>query len=117
MSYPKAIWPYSPYYIAWNLIFCSGQIWLNPDNMEIVPWWIKEETKQVIKNIAWILEENNLWLKDIVKTTIFLQNIDDFKIVNEIYGEYFSHKPARSTIEVSKLPLGALVEIEVIAKL
>jgi len=116
MNYPKAVWPYSPYYTAWDLIFCSGQIGLIPEKMEIISWWITEETIQVLKNIAWILKENNLWLESVVKTTIYLQNIEDFKIVNEIYWEYFAHKPARSTVEVAKLPLGALVEIEVIAK-
>jgi 2-iminobutanoate/2-iminopropanoate deaminase len=116
MKYPKAVWPYSPYYKAGNFIFCSGQIGLNPETMEIVKWWVEEETKQVISNISWVLEENWLSLKNIVKTTIFLKNINDFWKVNEIYWEYFSHKPARSTVEVANLPLWALVEIEVIAE-
>lgn len=114
-KYPKAIWPYSPYYVAWDLLFCSWQIWLNPETMKITEWWIGEETIQVIKNIEWVLKENWLELKDIVKTTIFLEKISDFKIVNEIYWQYFLNKPARSTIWISQLPLWAKVEIEVIA--
>ncbi len=116
MNYPKAVWPYSPYYLAWELIFCSGQIWLVPKTMEIIKWWIEAETKQVIDNISWVLMEIDLELKDVVKTTIFLKDIKDFSKVNSIYEKYFSHKPARSTLQVAELPLGALVEIEVIAK-
>jgi len=116
MKYPKAVGPYSPYYKSWNLLFCSGQIWLNPETMKIIDGWIKEETKQIISNIFWILEENNLNFKNIVKTTIFLQDMNDFNIVNEIYAQYFINKPARSTIEVAKLPLWALIEIEIIAE-
>ena len=117
MKYPKAVWPYSPYYKTWNLVFCSGQIGLIPETMEIIKWWIEAETRQVLKNIYWVLEENWLEFKDVVKTTIFLVNIEDFKKVNEIYWEAFSHKPARSTIAVKELPLWALVEIEVIAEI
>lgn len=117
MKYPKAVGPYSPYYKAWELLFCSGQIWLIPETSKIIEWWIENETLQVLENIFWVLTENNLDFKDVVKTTIYLNNMDDFKKVNEIYAESFFHKPARSTIEVSKLPLWALVEIEVIAKL
>lgn len=116
-KYPKAVWPYSPYYKAWNLLFCSWQIGLDPETMKIVEWWTTEETLQVIRNISWVLRENWLDFENVVKTTIFLTDIDDFKLVNEIYWEYFSHKPARSTIEVSKLPLWAKVEIEVVAML
>jgi len=117
MKYPKAVWPYSPYYKVSNLLFCSGQIWLIPETMEIIKWWITQETKQVIKNISWVLEENWLDLSSVVKTTIYLTNMGDFAKVNEIYSKYFSHKPARSTIAVKELPLWALVEIEVIALL
>ena len=116
-KYPKAVWPYNPFYRAWNLLFCSGQIGLIPETGKIIEWWVEEETKQLLKNIAWVLEEN--WLKpsDVVKTTIFLADMNDFAKINEIYWEFFSHKPARSTVEVAKLPLGALVEVEVIAKI
>lgn len=117
MKYPQAVWPYSPYYKVGNLLFCSWQIWLNPETMKLVVWWTLEETHQVIKNISWVLEENSLSLKDVVKTTIYLKNIKDFAEVNKIYAEYFSHKPARTTIEVSNLPLEANIEIEVVANM
>lgn len=112
---PNAIWPYSKAYKAWNLLFCSGQIGLDPKTMQMVEWWIEAETKQVCRNISWVLREYSLWLKDVVKTTIFLKNIGDFEKVNDIYKRYFLMQPARSTIEVSNLPKNALVEIEVVA--
>lgn len=114
---PQAIWPYSKSKKVWNLLFCSGQIWLDPETMKIVEWWIKEQTKRVIRNISWVLKENNLSLKDVVKTTIFLKNIANFETVNNIYKNYFVLKPARSTVEVSNLPKNALIEIEVIAEI
>lgn len=116
-NYPKAVWPYSPFVKSGNLLFCSGQIWINPETWKLVEWWIEEETKQVINNIKWVLSENWLDLTSVVKTTIFITEINDFWRVNEIYGEYFITKPARSTVEVSKLPLWAKIEIEVIAEI
>jgi 2-iminobutanoate/2-iminopropanoate deaminase len=113
---PVAIWPYSKAYFAGDLLFCSWQIAFDANTMKLVEWWIEAETKQVCRNIWYLLEENWLSLKDVVKTTIFLKNIEDFDKVNEIYKNYFILKPARSTIEVSKLPKNALIEIEVIAK-
>lgn len=114
-NYPKAIWPYSPFIKTWNLLFCSGQIGFDPESGKLVEGWIEEETIQIIKNIKWMLSENNLDLTNVVKTTIFLEDIDNFWRVNEIYGEYFVWRPARSTVEVSKLPAWAKIEIEVIA--
>jgi 2-iminobutanoate/2-iminopropanoate deaminase len=115
MKYPVPVWPYSPYFRAWNILFCSWQVWINPEKSLLVEWWIEEETHQVIRNISWVLEENNLTLEDVVKTTIYLKNISDFSKVNNIYWKFFAHRPARTTIEVSNLPLWALIEIEVIA--
>jgi 2-iminobutanoate/2-iminopropanoate deaminase len=112
---PKAIWPYSLTYKAWNLIFCSWQIAIDPQTMQLVTWWIENETIQVCRNIKSILWDLWIWLKDVVKTTIFLKNIWDFEKVNNIYKDYFILKPARSTVEVSNLPRWALIEIEVIA--
>ena len=114
---PEAIWPYSKAYKTWNLLFCSWQIWLDADSMKIVKWWIINETRQVCRNISWVLEEYNLSLKNVVKTTIFITNIKDFDKVNEVYKNYFILKPARSTVEISALPKGALIEIEVIAEI
>ena len=111
---PKAIWPYSQAILAWNTLYSSWQIGLDPQTMKLVEW-IENQTHQVCKNLKAVVEEAWFKLENIVKTTIYLANIDDFKIVNEIYWQYFSHKPARSTIQVAKLPLWALVEIEVVA--
>ncbi len=111
---PKAIGPYSQAVLVWNTMYSSGQIWLNPETMELVEW-IENQAHQVCKNLKEVLKQAWFDLENVVKTTIFLKNIEDFKTVNEIYGQYFSHKPARSTVQVAKLPLDALVEIEVIA--
>ena len=113
---PKAIGPYSKAYFAWELLFCSWQLPLDADTMEVVKWWIESQTKQVCRNISYLLEENWLSLKNVVKVIIFLKNMDDFKKINNIYKNYFVLKPARSTIEVSRLQKDVLVEIEVIAK-
>lgn len=112
---PAAIWSYSQAIKIWNTLYSSWQIALDSVTMHVVDWWIKEQTIQVCKNLWEVLREAWMDYRDVVKTTIFLDNMDDFKSVNEVYSEYFSHKPARSTIEVSKLPLWVLVEIEVIA--
>ena len=113
---PAAIGPYSQAIKANGFLFVSGQIPLTP-NGELAGDDIKAQTKQVLKNLKAILKEADLSLKDTVKTTIFLKSMDDFSIVNEIYAQAFKeHKPARSTIEISKLPKDVLVEIELIAK-
>lgn len=113
---PAAIGPYSQAIKANGFLFISGQIPLTP-NGELAGDDIKTQTKQVLKNLKSILKEADLSLKDTVKTTIFLKNMDDFSIVNEIYEQAFKeHKPARSTIEISKLPKDVLIEIELIAK-
>lgn len=113
---PAAIGPYSQAIKANGFLFVSGQIPLTP-NGKLAGDDIKAQTKQVLKNLKAILKEADLLLKDTVKTTIFLKSMDDFSIVNEIYAQAFGeHKPARSTIEISKLPKDVLVEIELIAK-
>lgn len=113
---PAAIGPYSQAIKANGFLFISGQIPLTP-NGELVGDDIKTQTNQVLKNLKSILKEADLSLKDTVKTTIFLKNMDDFSVVNEIYAQAFGeHKPARSTIEISKLPKDVLIEIELIAK-
>ena len=113
---PAAIGPYSQAIKANGFLFVSGQIPLT-SNGELAGDDIKTQTKQVLKNLKSILKEAHLSLKDTVKTTIFLKNMDDFSVVNEIYAQAFKeHKPARSTIEISKLPKDVLVEIELIAK-
>lgn len=113
---PAAIGPYSQAIKANGFLFVSGQIPITP-NGELAGDDIKTQTKQVLKNLKAILKEADLSLKDAVKTTIFLKNMDDFSVVNEIYAQAFKeHKPARSTIEISKLPKDVLIEIELIAK-
>lgn len=113
---PKAIGPYSQAVKYENLIFISGQIAIDPNTQEFIVGDIETQTKRVMENIKAILEEAGLNLNHIIKTTIYLKNLEDFDKVNKIYGEYFTeYKPARATVEVSNLPKGALVEIEAIA--
>jgi len=113
---PQAIGPYSQAIKSGNLIFCAAQIAMKPDGT-MVEGGITEETKQVMENIKAVLEEASSSLEKIVKTTIYLQDINDFQTVNEIYGSYFpNNPPARATVEVAALPKGAKVEIEAIAE-
>ena len=112
---PNAVWPYSQAIKTWNFLYTSWQIGINPTINNIVEWWAEAQIKQVCENLWAVLNEAWLQYSDVIKTTIFLDNMNDFLIINKIYWEYFSHYPARSTVEVSKLPLWALVEIEVIA--
>lgn len=113
---PKAIGPYSQAIRAGNLLFCSGQIPLDPITMQIVGSTAAEQTHQVLANIIAVLEAAGCNLSQVVKTTIFLKNMGDFAAVNEVYGGCFKvDPPARSTVEVARLPKDALVEIEAIA--
>ncbi len=112
---PKAIGPYSQG-ILWNdLIFASGQIPVNPANGEI-PAGIKEQTKQVLENVSAILKSSGSSIENVIKTTVFIKNMNDFAEMNAVYETYFIKPfPARSTVEVARLPKDVLVEIEVIA--
>lgn len=117
---PSAIGPYSQAISFGDLVFCSGQIPLDPETGELVGGGdIRAETHQVMKNLAAVLEASGGGLDRVVKTTIFLADLADFGVVNEIYAEYFPGEapPARSTVEVAALPRGARVEIECIAAL
>lgn len=112
---PAAIGPYSQGIIVNNMFFSSGQIPLTPAG-ELVSGGIKEQTVQVFKNLQAVLAEAGASLDTVGKATVFIKNMDDFAELNEIYGEFFAgHKPARSTVEVARLPKDVLVEIEVIA--
>ncbi|MGM0904604.1 2-iminobutanoate/2-iminopropanoate deaminase [Mesobacillus maritimus] len=112
---PAAIGPYSQGIIVNNLFYSSGQIPLTADGV-MVEGDVKEQTHQVFKNLMAVLEEAGASLETVVKATVFIKNMDEFASVNEVYGEYFNtHKPARSCVEVARLPKDALVEIEVIA--
>ncbi|SNB45075.1 RidA family protein [Geobacter sp. DSM 9736] len=113
---PRAIGPYSQAVIGGGMVFCSGQIPLDPETGELRGGGIREQTEQVMENISAVLGVAGVSFRDIVKTTIFMTDLSDFAIVNEVYGSRFdSEPPARSTVQVSALPRGALVEIEVIA--
>lgn len=116
MNYPKAIGPYSIYQEAGELVFFSGQIPLNPDTGELISNDIKAQATQALKNVGAALNAAGLSYKNVVKTTIFLSDINDFNAVNEIYASFFSEPyPARSAVGINALPKGAKIEIEVIA--
>ncbi|MEN2984837.1 MAG: RidA family protein [Dictyoglomaceae bacterium] len=113
---PKAIGPYSQAIKVGNFIFISGQIPIDPNTGEVIEGDIREQTKRVLENIKGILESVSCSLNNVIKTTVFLKNLDDFSAMNEIYATYFpENPPARSTIEVSRLPKGVSIEIEAIA--
>jgi 2-iminobutanoate/2-iminopropanoate deaminase len=113
---PSAIGPYSPGIFHNGMLFLSGQLGIDPQSGALISDDTALQTEQVLKNMKTLLAEAGFDFKNVVKTTIFLQSLDDFKIVNEIYARYFGdHKPARSTVQVAKLPLGAKVEIESIS--
>jgi len=116
---PKPIGPYNQAVIAGNYLFISGQIALNPQNGELVTDEISKETTQVMENLNAVLSEASLTFENVVKTTIFLSDMNDFSSVNKIYGSYLNNStaPARETVQVSKLPLGVNVEISMIAVL
>lgn len=115
---PKAIGPYSQAIIANGFIYSAGQIALNPATMEIVGGGIREQTERVLQNLEAVLAGAGSSLQKVVKTTVFLVDMQDFTAMNEIYARHFGdHKPARSTVAVSGLPRGVRVEIEVVATL
>ncbi|CAM5354150.1 putative RutC family protein [Streptomyces afghaniensis 772] [Streptomyces afghaniensis] len=112
---PAAIGPYSQGIIVNNLFFSSGQIPLTAEGT-LVEGGVQTQTHQVFKNLAAVLKEAGASFETVVKATVFIKNMEDFQAINEVYGEYFStHKPARSCVEVARLPKDVLVEIEVIA--
>lgn len=115
---PAPIGPYSQAIKVGNLLFCSGQIPLDPVTGVMVPGDVKEQTKRVMENIEAVLKAGGATFDHIAKTTIFLKSMGDFPLVNEIYGTYFKGTPpARSTVEVARLPKDVSVEIEVLAVL
>jgi len=115
---PAAIGPYSQAVKCGNMLFCSGQIPLDPVTGEMVTGDIALQAEKVMTNIAAVLSAAGVGFDDVIKTTIYLVDMADFAAVNEVYGNCFpGHKPARSTVAVKSLPRGALLEIEVIATL
>jgi len=115
-SAPKAIGPYSQAIVAGGMAYCSGQIPIDPATGNLVEGGIEAQTHQALRNLSAVLQAAGSDLARVVKTTVFLQSMNDFAAMNAVYATYFSQTPpARSTIEVAKLPRAALVEIEAIA--
>ena len=116
---PQAIGPYSQAVKAAGLLFASGQIALDPATGQLVEGGIREQTRRVLENLSAILTEAKSDLQHVVRTTVYLKSMSDFAAMNEIYAAYFAREgwvpPARSTVEVARLPKDALVEIDVIA--
>lgn len=113
---PSAIGPYSQAVVHQNTIYCSGQIALDPETMELVSENVEEQSTQVMQNIEQILLEAGSSFSKVLKCSIFLADMDDFSAVNEIYGSYFpENPPARETVEVSRLPKDVKIEISCIA--
>lgn len=118
---PAAIGPYSQAIVHAGLVHCSGQVALHPVKGELVAGGIEEQTRQVFENLAGVLRAAGSSLERILKTTVYLQRMDDFAKMNAVYGTFFPAEkgapPARATVEVAKLPKGALVEIDCVAAL
>lgn len=113
---PQAIGPYSQAVRAGNLVFASGQIPIDPATGEFVAGGIAEQTEQVLRNLSAVFEAAGLVLGQVVKTTVFLVDMDDFAAMNEVYGRFFAQQPpARATVQAARLPRDAMVEIEAIA--
>ena len=113
---PKAIGPYSQAIKANGFIFLSGQIPLDPATQQLLTGDAAQQTERILKNLAGVLQAAGSSLAQVVKTTVFLKNMSDFAAMNEVYGRYFTDAPpARSTVEVARLPKDVLVEIDVIA--
>ena len=115
---PQAIGPYSQAIKSGGFLFSSGQIAIDPSTGQVISGDVAAQTERVMKNLAAILKAAGLSLNNVVKTTVFLKSMGDFATMNEIYGRHFGeHRPARSTVEVARLPKDVLVEIDVIAEL
>ena len=115
---PAAIGPYSQAIVHGGLVYCSGQVALDPATKELVAGGIEEQTRQVLRNLGNVLRAAGASLEHVLKTTVYLQRMDDFAKMNAIYGTFFPKEPpARATVEVAKLPRNALVEIDCVAAL
>jgi len=113
---PEAIGPYSQGMRLGTLLFTAGQIALDPDSMTVIEGDVAAQTERVMRNLQAILEAAGLGLERVLKTTVYLADMNDFAAMNEVYGRYFGdHRPARSTVEVSRLPKDVLVEIDAVA--
>jgi len=115
---PKAIGPYSAAVKAGNLVYTAGQLGIDPESGQFVPGGIEAETRQALMNLKAILEEAGTSLESVVKMTVFLKDMNDFGVMNVIYGEFFTENyPARSAVQVARLPKDGAIEIEAVALL
>lgn len=113
---PRAIGPYSQAIVHGGLVFTAGQIALHPRTGKLLDGDVEEQTERALENLSAVLEAAGAAFSTVVKATVFLRDMDDFAAMNEVYARYFQdHRPARSAVQVARLPLDALVEIEVIA--
>ena len=112
---PAALGPYSQAIAANGILFASGQIGIDPAEGKITADTIEGQTEQACKNVCEVLKANGLTFDDVVKTTCFLSDMGNFKAFNDVYGKYFTNKPARSCVAVKEIPAGALCEIEITA--
>ena len=113
---PRALGPYAQAVVAGDLVFCSGQVGLDPATGALVPGGIAAETARALENLAAVLRAAGFCLADVVKTTVYLTDLGEFAAMNEVYGRYLpAPHPARATVQVAKLPAGARVEIEAVA--
>jgi 2-iminobutanoate/2-iminopropanoate deaminase len=113
---PQAIGPYSQAVFYKDTVYCSGQIALRPETMEIVEGGVEEQTRQVMKNLDQVLKAAGTSFKNVLKCSIFLQDMNDFPVVNKVYGEFFEEfPPVRETVAVKELPKSVLIEISCIA--
>ncbi len=113
---PEAVGPFAQALVFGNLLFCSGQIAMDPETMKIIGSTIEDQTEQVFRNMGAVLKAAGRSFSHVIKTTVFLQDMDDFMRMNAVYESIFAgHKPARSTVQVARLPFDALIEIECIA--
>ena len=116
-SAPDAIGPYSQAVVTGNLVFTSGQIAINPQSGTVEATTIEAQTEQVCKNLCEVLKASGSSIEKAVKTVCFLSDMDNFAAFNEVYGKYFTSKPARSCVAVKTLPKNVLVEVDVIAEI
>ena len=113
---PQAVGPYSQAIKVGNFIYCSGNIGTDPKINSVVSGGIREETKKTLENLSEVLKAAGVTINDVIKTTVYLKNLADYPVMNEVYATFFRKPfPARATVEVAKLPKGALVEIECVA--
>lgn len=113
---PAAVGPYSQAVISGNMVFTAGQIPIDPQTNEVVDGDVAVQTKQVLQNLSAVLEAAGSSLKRTIKVTVFIKDMNDFTTMNAIYEKYFTNKPARSTVEVARLPKDVLVEMDVVAE-